>query len=126
MVGMILCFSVVARINTACAGGSSSVLRNALKACWDNMCTSSMIYTLYFPAWGIILTLSIRFRMSSTELLEAASSSWILNERDSLNVLHESHWLHGSASVPMRVQLMVLAKIRAHVVFPTPLGPQKR
>ena len=29
---MILCFSVVARMKTACAGGSSSVLRKALKA----------------------------------------------------------------------------------------------
>ena len=30
MVGSILCFSVVAKINTACLGGSSNVLRNAL------------------------------------------------------------------------------------------------
>jgi len=29
---MILCFSVVARMKMACAGGSSSVLRKALKA----------------------------------------------------------------------------------------------
>ena len=31
MVGIILCFSVVARMNIACAGGSSSVFKNALK-----------------------------------------------------------------------------------------------
>ena len=36
MVGMILCFSVVARINLAYGGGSSRVLRKALKACCDN------------------------------------------------------------------------------------------
>ena len=32
MVGIILCFSVVARIKTACRGGSSNVFKNALKA----------------------------------------------------------------------------------------------
>ena len=49
MVGRILCFSVVARMNIACAGGSSSVLRKALKAAVESIWTSSMIYTLYFP-----------------------------------------------------------------------------
>ena len=37
MVGKILCFSVVARMKITCAGGSSKVLRNALKAAVDNM-----------------------------------------------------------------------------------------
>ena len=49
MVGSILCFSVVARMNMAWRGGSSSVLRKALKAEADNICTSSIIYTLYLP-----------------------------------------------------------------------------
>ena len=38
--------SVVASMNTACFGGSSSVLSSALKAPVDSMCTSSMMYTL--------------------------------------------------------------------------------
>ncbi len=49
MVGMILCFSVVARMNTACLGGSSNVFRKALKACCESMCTSSMMKSEYFP-----------------------------------------------------------------------------
>ena len=72
---MILCFSVVARMNFAYDGGSSSVFRKALKAEAESIWTSSMIYTLYFPICGGILTCSTRFRMSSTELLEAPSSS---------------------------------------------------
>ena len=52
MVGRILCFSVVARMKMACAGGSSKVLRKALKAAADSMCTSSIIYTLYLPTCG--------------------------------------------------------------------------
>ena len=46
MVGRILCFSVVAKMKMACAGGSSSVFRKALKAAVESMCTSSMINTL--------------------------------------------------------------------------------
>ena len=49
MVGRILCFSVVARMNIAYAGGSYSVFRNALNAACDSICTSSIMYTLYFP-----------------------------------------------------------------------------
>ena len=45
MVGMILCFSVVARMKIACAGGSSSVFRKALKAAAESMWTSSMMNT---------------------------------------------------------------------------------
>ena len=46
IVGRTLCFSVVAKMNTAWAGGSSRVLRKALNAACDSMCTSSMMYTL--------------------------------------------------------------------------------
>ena len=59
----------------AYAGGSSRVLRKALKADELSMCTSSMMYTLYFPVCGGILTWSIRALISSTPLFEAASSS---------------------------------------------------
>ena len=49
IVGIILCFSVVAKMKIACLGGSSKVFRKALNAEGDNMCTSSIIYTLYLP-----------------------------------------------------------------------------
>ena len=49
IVGIILCFSVVAKMKMACFGGSSNVFKKELKACVDSMCTSSMIYTLYLP-----------------------------------------------------------------------------
>ena len=45
IVGRILCFSVVARMNIACDGGSSRVFRNALNAAVESMCTSSMMNT---------------------------------------------------------------------------------
>ena len=126
MVGKTLCFSVVARINKAWWGGSSSVFRNALKAAELSICTSSMINTLYFPIGGGIRTWSISERISSTELLEAASSSWMLYERCSLKALHDSHSLQASPSAVGFRQLIVLAKIRAQEVLPTPRGPQKR
>ena len=63
--------------------------------------------------------------MSSTELFDAASSSWMLSERPSLNERHDSHSLHASAPRGAR-QLIALAKMRAQVVLPTPRGPQKR
>ena len=126
MVGRILCFSVVANMKIACAGGSSRVFKNALNACEDSMCTSSMIYTLYFPICGGICTWSIRALMSSTPLLEAASSSCMQYDLPSWNEMHDSHWPQGSMSADGCSQLMVLAKILAALVFPTPLGPQKR
>jgi len=43
-----------------------------------------------------------------------------------LNDAQDSHVLQGSVSSVMLVQFMVLAKIRAQVVLPTPLGPQNR
>ena len=78
MVGNILCFSVVARMNTTWAGGSSRVFRKALKAAVESMCTSSMINTLYFPTCGGMRVCSIKALMFSTELLLAASNSKIL------------------------------------------------
>ena len=41
-----LCSSVVARIKTTCAGGSSSVFNKALNDAAESMCTSSIIKTL--------------------------------------------------------------------------------
>ena len=43
-----------------------------------------------------------------------------------LNDLHESQVSQASPSGLKFSQLMVFAKIRAHVVLPTPLGPQNK
>src|SRR6476661_8497240 len=93
MVGSILCFSVVAKIKIAYGGGSSNVFKNALNALTLSMCTSSTMYTLYFPACGANRTCSTRERISSTELLLAASSSCMFNDVPSLKLLHELHVL---------------------------------
>src|SRR5690606_10398695 len=90
------------------------------------MCTSSIIYILYRPVCGGIRTWSIRLRISSTELFEAASSSWILNELPCRKDLQLSHCPQASISSPRCSQLIVLAKIRAQVVLPTPRGPQNK
>ena len=43
IVGGTLCASVVASMKIACSGGSSIILRRALKADWESMCTSSIM-----------------------------------------------------------------------------------
>jgi hypothetical protein len=50
----------------------------------------------------------------------------MLYDRCSLNAIHDSHALQASPSEEGERQLMVFAKIRAQVVFPTPLGPQNK
>ena len=49
--------------------------------------------------------------MSSTELFDAASSSWMLSERFSLKLRHDSHALQASAPFGLW-QLIALAKMR--------------
>ena len=113
-------------MKTTCEGGSSSVLRKALNAAVESMCTSSMMNTLYLPTCGGMRVCSISAFMFSTELLLAASSSYMLNERCSLKARQLSHSLQASPpSVGLR-QLIALAKMRAQVVLPTPRGPQNR
>ena len=90
------------------------------------MCTSSMIYTLYLPACGANRTCSTNARMSSTELLEAASSSWMFMDVPLLNETQEWQVLQASPSACRLSQLMVFARIRAQVVLPTPRGPQNK
>ncbi len=68
------CGSVVARTNTTCGGGSSNVLSNAASAALDSMWTSSRMYTLCRPGVPSI-ALSIKSRIASTPLFDAASSS---------------------------------------------------
>ena len=50
----------------------------------------------------------------------------MLNDLKELNDRHDSHSSHASRFGPILLQLIVFAKILAHVVFPTPRGPQKR
>ena len=103
--------SVVARIKTTCSGGSSSVLRSALNADLLSICTSSMMYTFFGALTGAICTLSRKSRISSTELLLAASISIISRCVDSS--------VYGKL-------LISCAKIRAIDVLPTPRGPVSR
>ena len=90
------------------------------------MCTSSMMYTFLLPTCGAMETCRIRFRMSSTLLLLAASSSKMLSEWPSSKVLQGAHWPQATRSSPRFSQLMVRARMRAQVVLPTPRGPVKR
>src|SRR4029078_4140262 len=85
-----------------------------------------MMYTLYLPACGAKRTCSTNVLISSTELLLAASSSWIFNEVPSLKEIQELHLLQASPSAVLFSQLIVFAKILAQVVLPTPLGPQNK
>ena len=85
-----------------------------------------MIYTLCFPNCGAKRTWSIRFLISSTELFDAASNSYTFNDCPLLNDVQESQASQASVFSVKLKQLIVFAKIRAQVVFPTPLGPQKR
>ena len=50
----------------------------------------------------------------------------MLSERCSAKARQLSHSLQASPSAVGCSQLMVLAKMRAQVVLPTPRGPQKR
>jgi hypothetical protein len=84
------------------------------------------MYTLYFPACGAKRTCSTNARISSTELLLAASSSCIFNEVPASNETQELHLLHASPSFVWFSQFIVFASMRAQVVLPTPLGPQNK
>ena len=117
--------SVVARMNTACFGGSSSVFKSALKASVVSIWTSSIIYTLYFPLTGgywIFSRISLTF---STLLLEAASISRMSRLAESAKALQTSHFPHGEPFTGDK-QFIARAKIFAADVLPVPLAPQNR
>ena len=116
------CGSVVAKINFTCAGGSSKVLSNALKAPVESIWTSSIIYTLYFATVGKKFTSSLMALTSSTLLLDAASISTISVSEPSSAALQTAHSLQGSPSLGFK-QFTALAKILAAEVFPVPLPP---
>ncbi len=75
---------------------ASSAARSTPPA--ESMWTSSRMYTLVRPGEPSA-TLAMRSRISSTLLLEAASSSWRSNEVPCSMARHESHSPHGSPSV---------------------------
>ena len=64
--------------------------------------------------------------MSSTELFDAASSSKIFNEFPWSKDVQLSQLLQLSPEEVIFEQLIVLARILAQVVLPTPLGPQNK
>src|SRR3954466_11247390 len=93
---MTLWASVVARTKIVDGGGSSNVFKNAFHAAVDSMCASSRMYTLYRPLTGANCTESRRSRMSSTELLEAASISMTWSEVADAIETQESQAPQGS------------------------------
>ena len=117
--------SVVANIKTAYEGGSSNVFRKALNAAPVIICASSMMNTLYFPLTGVYLTSSIIRLMSSTPLLDAASTSTTSTKLPALTDRQFSHSLHGSPLIGCR-QFTALANILAADVLPVPLVPVNR
>ena len=75
MVAGMDCNSVVARMKSRCAGGSSMIFSSALNALVESMCTSSIIYTRVLTSEGVNCASSRNARILSTPLLEAASIS---------------------------------------------------
>ena len=120
--------SVVAKINLRWAGGSSKVFNRALKACFDNMWTSSMINTLYFALAGKYCADSKISLISSIPVLEAASISkisiWL--ESTIASQWQYSSFEHFSSLPNFLLQLIALAIILAVVVLPTPRIPVSR
>jgi len=118
---------VVASTNTTWSGGSSSVFSSAFDAAALSMCTSSTRYTLRRAVGPIPrCTLSVRSRMLSTLLFDAASSSKRSRKRPPRMARQFSHPSQGSPSSPSARQFSALARMRAVVVFPVPRGPEKR
>ena len=117
--------SGVAKMKITCSGGSSSVLRSALKAPVESMWTSSIMKILYLPMTGGYCTRSITSRMLSTPVLEAASISKTSIGLPPEMSLQLSHCPQGCSGSPP-VQFSVRARIRALVVLPTPRVPVNR
>src|SRR3954451_12118768 len=127
-VGMTLLASVVASTKIVAGGGSSSVLRKAFQAWGESMCASSRMYTLYRPLTGAYWTESRRSRMSSTELLDAASISITSIDVALAIDTHDSQTPHGSTvgpppSAACARQFRQAARIFAIEVLPVPREP---
>ena len=89
------------------------------------MCTSSMMYTLYFPTVGMYLIFSRSSRISSMPRLEAPSISCTSIDDPPMTSTQLGHALQGVPGSPC-TQLIAFANTRATEVFPTPLAPPKR
>ena len=126
MVAGTLCFSVVARIKTTWAGGSSMVFNSALKELAESICTSSRINTLKRSREAARATVSIMASrtFSTCVLLAASSSSTSISALCAIS-RHCGHLPQGSGVglSPLPVQFNALAKMRAVVVLPQPRGP---
>ena len=114
---------MVAKIKIACSGGSSNVFNKALKAPIDNICTSSIMYTLYFNSLGTNDILFFNSRISSTPLLLAASISIMSIQSLEKDALQRSHLPQAIPSLGSK-QLTFLANILDTVVLPVPRGPK--
>lgn len=125
MVGSTLSASVVARMNLTQGGGSSSVLRSALKASLVSWCTSSMMKTLNGQLAGENWHSSRIFLASSIERLEAASISTTSRQLPCSMARQTGSSRAKSARGPP-AQLRALARMRAVVVLPVPRGPTNR
>ena len=101
------------------------IFRRALKADWESMCTSSMMYTRYLQTVGAKLASSRSDRMSFTPLLEAASISVTSRMLPSSIPLQTAHSRQGLPSTGPR-QLTAFARIFEQVVLPVPREPVKR
>ena len=117
--------SVVASINFTCFGGSSNILRSALNAHLESICTSSTIYILYLVFIGENWALSIISLILSTQVWLAASISMISTKLSSAKDLQISHSKHGFPSFEL-VQFIVFARSLAVEVFPVHLGQHNK
>ena len=112
-------------MKTTYSGGSSRVFKRALNAPCESICTSSMIYILYFELNGARVTFSLSSRMLSTLLLDAPSISITSRLSPAVMARQFEHFPQGSKPSGLR-QLRALAKILAIEVFPHPREPENR
>ena len=119
--------AVVAKMKTVSFGGSSTTLRSALKPWVLIICASSRMMTLYLSLTGENWTCSLRLLASSTLLWLAASISMTSKDPDPPlpSSRQLSHFPQGCEVGPS-AQFRHLARILAQLVFPHPLGPEKR
>ena len=108
-------------------GGSSTTFKRALKPWVLIIWASSKINILYLSLRGENWTCSLRLLASSTLLWLAASISITSSDPEPPlpSSIQLSHSPQGWEVGPL-AQFKHLAKMRAQLVFPHPLGPEKR
>jgi len=84
-----------------------------------------MTYTLNRPRVGTYTEFSRSWRISSTLVLVAASTSIRSTKRPESISMQAEHFPHGRELMPVS-QLRHFARMRASVVLPTPRVPEKR